>query len=206
MGAIAGLTTDSDNRKGPNLIKSMRDNGAITDAVFAFYLESTEGSSYLDIGSIDESAMRDPENLFMIDILYQNYWWAQTIVGIRFGDEEADSYGLHGEKAITDSGTSCIIVPDRYYDWILERLRYDFDMTYTSTNTQNIYLDTCLQIRSLPKISLLFGGYWFEADASDYVVRRGSECYLCLSRGGDMWILGDAFLRGYYAVHNLDTL
>jgi hypothetical protein len=41
--------------------------------------------------------MMNPDNLFMIDILWRNYWWAQKIEGIRFGDSEEDSYGLHGE-------------------------------------------------------------------------------------------------------------
>ena len=85
----------------------------------------------------------DPDNLFMIDILWRNYWWAQKIEGIRFGDSEEDSYGLHGDQAFTDSGTSCLIIPDRYFDWVLDRLRYDFDMSYTSTNTKSIYLDSC---------------------------------------------------------------
>ena len=38
-GAISGLATDSDNTAGPNLIKSLRDSGVITEATFSFYLE-----------------------------------------------------------------------------------------------------------------------------------------------------------------------
>ena len=38
-GAISGLATDSDNTPGPNLIKSLRSSGVITEATFSFYLE-----------------------------------------------------------------------------------------------------------------------------------------------------------------------
>lgn len=159
--AISGLATDSDENRGPNLVKRMRDAGVITDAVFAFYFELKANQSYLDIGYIDNSAMLDPTNLFMIDIITDNYWWAQSITGVRFGDSEEDAYGLHGEVAFTDSGTSCISVPDRYFIWLLDRLRYDFGMSYTSQNTERIYLDSCDQIATLPSIWFLFGGYWF---------------------------------------------
>lgn len=108
---------------------------------------------------------------------------------------------------IVDSGTSCIAVPYRYFMWILDRLRYDFGISYHSTNTASIYLDSCDQISLLPTIWFQFGGYWYQSDPADYVVILNSDCFLCITRTSSSgnWILGDAFLRGYYVVHNLES-
>lgn len=129
-GGIAGLATDSDDKWGPNLIKSFKNAGIIDNAYFCFFLMSSGTDSYIDVGYIRDDAMRDPTNLQMISILSGNYWWAQKVTAIRFGDE--DIYEVHGEEAFTDSGTSCIIVPSRYFEWLYDRLRYDYGMSYTS--------------------------------------------------------------------------
>jgi len=86
--AISGLATDSDNSYGPNLIKQLRNASIITDAVFSFYLSKSGSSSYLDVGYVDPDAMLDSSNLIMIDILENNYWWAQKVTAIRFGNDE----------------------------------------------------------------------------------------------------------------------
>ena len=78
------MATDSDKSWGPNLIKAFRDAGVITEAKFAFYLAGVEDLSYLDVGFFREDGMRDPSNLQMIDILKNNFWWAQSITGIKF--------------------------------------------------------------------------------------------------------------------------
>jgi hypothetical protein len=54
----------------------MRDSGIIRNATFSFYLHDYGDYSYLDIGHIDTDAMREPENLYMVNILKDNYWWA----------------------------------------------------------------------------------------------------------------------------------
>jgi len=76
-------------------------------------------TSYLDIGIIDNTAMKESTNLYMIPILTNNYWWAANVEGIRFGTGDADAWGLDATMGILDSGTSCLSIPNRYYDWVL---------------------------------------------------------------------------------------
>lgn len=111
IAAISGLATDSLGN-GPNLIKSMKTSGIITNSVFSFYLEGMTTTSYLDIGIIDNTAMKDSSNLYMIPILTNNYWWAANVEGIRFGATDADAWGLDATMAILDSGTSCLSIPN----------------------------------------------------------------------------------------------
>jgi hypothetical protein len=110
IAAISGLATDSLGNK-PNLIKSMKTSGIITNSVFSFYLEGMTTTSYLDIGIIDNTAMKDSSNLYMIPILTNNYKWAANVEGIRFVTTDADAWGLDSTVAILDSGTSCLSIP-----------------------------------------------------------------------------------------------
>ena len=122
VAAISGLATDSLGN-GPNLIKSMKSSGVISNSYFCFYLEGMSTTSYLDIGIIDNTAMKDSKNLNMIPILSNNYWWSANVEGIRFGTSESDAWGLDATMGILDSGTSCLSVPNKYYDWLLTQLR-----------------------------------------------------------------------------------
>lgn len=69
----------------------------------------------------------------------------------------------------------------------------------------------CDDIDQLPVIDFLFGGYWLQMIPEDYVIedtytigtRRVKRCSLCiLDNGDESWLLGDAFMRGYYHVHD----
>ena len=53
---------------------------------------------------------------------------------------------------------------------------------------------------------MLYGGYWMDVTAEDLsidIYSDGSRCSLCFS-GYDIsyWILGDAFMRGWYNIHD----
>ena len=74
----------------------------------------------------------------------------------------------------TDSGTSTITVSFRYWDWFLEKMssfvpsgfeKYD-DRLYIMANS---LANDCAEYASLPKISLLLGGHYFEILPSDYI-------------------------------------
>lgn len=62
--------------------------------------------------------MADPTNLYMMDIVDKSTHWALDITGIGFGDMEQNAYRIKGE-ALLDTGTSCIVVPSKYYLWFL---------------------------------------------------------------------------------------
>ncbi|XP_030876221.1 napsin-A isoform X2 [Leptonychotes weddellii] len=78
------------------------------------------------------------------------------------------------------------------------------------------YLIQCSKIPTLPPISFLLGGVWFNLTAQDYVIQiaRGGV-RLCFSGfqaldipppAGPLWILGDVFLRSYVAVFDRGNL
>ena len=58
----------------------------------------------------------------------------------------------------------------------------------------------------MPDFEILFGGYWMKVFAEDYVVpvNRAGTCSICLfgNEDRDYWLLGSAFLRGWYSIHD----
>jgi len=121
VAGIAGLATDADDKWGPNLVKSLRNNGVLSDAVFGFYLSRIPTVSFLDLGAIINSHMADSTNLYMMDIVDESTHWALDITGIGFGDMDQNAYRIKGE-ALLDTGTTCIVVPPKYYLWFMEKL------------------------------------------------------------------------------------
>ena len=59
----------------------------------------------------------------------------------------------------------------------------------------------------MPNVSLLYGDHWFEMFVDDYIYERKGECKICIYGQSDKeshWIIGNAFMRGYYVTHDLD--
>ena len=57
----------------------------------------------------------------------------------------------------------------------------------------------------MASFDLLFGGYWFQVLAEDYIVpvNNVGTCAICLSESDDgYWLLGDAFMRSWYNIHD----
>lgn len=95
IGGIIGLGTDADDQYGPNYIKSLHTSGALTDQVFAFYFNSDAfGSSFIDIGVIDESHMSDSNDLVTLNVVEEDFWWSNYVTGIKFGDDSNEEWGL----------------------------------------------------------------------------------------------------------------
>ena len=65
-------------------------------------------------------------------------------------------------------------------------------------------------MNELPSFEILYGDYWFEVTPEDYLIQHpddNSICFLCIA-GMDLdhWILGDAFMRGWYNIHDHENL
>jgi hypothetical protein len=59
----------------------------ISNAVFGFYLTGHTESSYLDIGMLQTSSMRNESELVWMDVEPTEYWWSQDIKGMRIYNE-----------------------------------------------------------------------------------------------------------------------
>jgi hypothetical protein len=102
------------------------------------------------------------------------------VSGIRFGSTEANTWGLDPLNGILASGSTCITVPDVYYSWVLEILVNEFGMSYSSNLGEQIFLTSCVNQFTLPKLYFLVGSYWYQADPTDYVYVLDEKCFVCI--------------------------
>ena len=158
---ILGLTTQYNQFvTGPSLVWQMYEQSIIEEPVFAFYLAGPYEDSYFDAGVIQESAMKDPSKLIELDVINDNAWWMNYLRGVAFDGVE---YMLDKDIAITDTGTSCVYMPQQYYDDFMSHVLSD-------VSSHDNYI-RCQDIGKLPKIEFNFGNYWFEMNPEDYTVR-----------------------------------
>lgn len=72
------------------------------------------------------------------------------------------------------------------------------------------YTVDCAKVPSLPTLSFKFGGKDFPISAEDYVLNAGGTCISAFTGMdipapmGPLWIIGDAFLRRWYSVYDLE--
>ncbi|KAK2495157.1 hypothetical protein MC885_005796 [Smutsia gigantea] len=118
-------------------------------------------------------------------------------------DQETAEGGELGCAAILDTGTSLITGPTGEIQALHAAIG-------AIPLVMGQYLLKCSEIPTLPTVSFLLGGVWFNLTAQEYIlqiVRGGVR--LCLSGfqaldmpppAGPFWILGDVFLGTYVAV------
>ena len=103
IGGIMGLGPGADDDDdGPSFIKALKAADAISDPVFAFYLQgdnveiATGTNSYLDVGVIQNSRMSNVADLVTIPILEDedNTRWSSYVTGIKFGATDEDAWAF----------------------------------------------------------------------------------------------------------------
>ena len=211
---IVGLSTGNPPlTEGDLLVKKLHEQGLIEKPIFAFYLSGTEGESFLDIGRLQSGALISLDDMVWIDVLSRNFWWTNYIEGIKFtgADGTVAQYAVKKTKALTDSGTSCVYMPYEYYDSVLHQIqKYALRPELVDISWDGEIAVKCDIREELPVISFLFGGYWMEMRPEDYIVEYEGFCFACLGKGDygvhQEWLLGDAFLRGFYSAHDYSSM
>lgn len=104
-------------------------------------------------------------------------WMPKTNLSI----PKIDGYSLIPKQAITDSGTSFAYFPDVYYQAIMKKV---LKLVVFKQQVDGLYVISCLERKLLPPIYLLYGGYWIEMKASDYILETQGQCSVCLLSNG----------------------
>lgn len=206
---IVGMSTGyGPFTEGPILVQELYKDELIENPIFGFYLTGVDGQSYLDIGRFQDGAVRNQSEMVWLKVVEDDFWWTNYITGIKFTKANrgiAYEYRLDSNKAMTDSGTSCVYMPNIIYDAVLNNIR---EMSMNRDNVEiswdgEILID-CKDVSELPIIEILYGGYWMEMLPEDYIVEYEGYCFACLGKAdyGEEWILGDAFMRGFYSTHD----
>jgi len=195
---ILGLAYDtiSVNHITPPFYNAI-DQGLLDEKLFTFRLgASEEDGGEAVFGGIDDSHYTG--KITYVPIRRKGYWEVE-LESVTFGDDELE---LDNTGAAIDTGTSLIVLPTT----IAEMLNSEIGAT-RSWNGQ--YTLPCDKVPSLPDFTFFFGGKPYPISGSDYILNVNNNCISAFTGmdinlpGGDLWIVGDVFLRKYFTVYDL---
>ncbi|XP_074854089.1 pepsin A-like [Carettochelys insculpta] len=169
---------------------NMMNEGLVSQDLFSVYLSSDDQSgSFVMFGGIDSSYYSGDLN--WIPLSAETYWEI-TMDSVTMNGESVACSG--GCQAIIDTGTSLLAGPSTGISNIL---------SYIGASDGSI---SCSDMSSLPDIIFTINGIEFPVPASAYILDESGSCTAGLegidvsTSSGELWILGDVFIRQYYVV------
>ncbi|KAH8810319.1 Asp-domain-containing protein [Flagelloscypha sp. PMI_526] len=173
------------------------DQGLLDEPVVSFRIGRTaEDGGEVVFGGIDKSAYTG--ELTYVPVRQKAYWEVE-LESVAFGDDELE---LENTGAAIDTGTSLIVVPVVVGEMINTEIGAKKSWT-------GQYTVDCKTVPSLPDFTFTFGGRAFPLKATDYILEVSGSCISSFTPQdiklpwGDLWIIGDVFLRCYYTVYDL---
>ncbi|KAG2139032.1 aspartic peptidase domain-containing protein [Suillus clintonianus] len=174
-----------------SVFQTLVSQGAVPEPVFAFKLASSGSELY--VGGVNSALYRGP--FTYTPVTQQGYWQiAGDAIGIN-GKEV-----VNGFSAIVDTGTTLIIGDTSY----VSQLYAVINATEVGGGVYSLPCD------AMPNVNITIGGKPFALSAETFNFGKyGSSGNTCLggiagSDGlGDLWILGDVFLRNVYSVFDV---
>ncbi|MGH0160377.1 UNVERIFIED_CONTAM: hypothetical protein FKN15_039301 [Acipenser sinensis] len=192
---ILGLSYPSISSSGATpVFDNMMNQGLVSQDLFSIYLSRNGAAgSVVLFGGIDESYYTGQIN--WVPVTYQGYWQIAVDNIMINGQVVACSQGC---QAIVDSGTSLIAGPPTEISSIQQWIG--------AVNSNNEYLINCQNIPSMPQVVVTINGIPYTLPAAAYVRQINGQCtsgFQSMSlptAQGDLWILGDVFIREYYSI------
>ncbi|EHB05685.1 Napsin-A [Heterocephalus glaber] len=177
------------------------EQGLLEKPIFSFYLNrdfaGADGGE-LVLGGADPAHYIPP--LTFVPVTVPAYWQIH-MERVKVGT--GLTLCAQGCAAIVDTGTSLITGPS-------EEIRALHRAIGGLPWLAGEHFILCSKIPTLPPVSFLLGGVWFNLTAQDYVIQISQGGFrFCLSGfhaldmpppAGPLWILGDVFLGAYVAV------
>ncbi|XP_035885423.1 pepsin A isoform X1 [Phyllostomus discolor] len=193
---ILGLAYPSIAASGATpVFDNIWDQGLVSQDLFSVYLSSNDQSgSVVMFGGIDSSYYTG--NLNWVPLSSETYWQI-TVDSITMNGQAIACSG--GCQAIVDTGTSLLAGPT---DAIANIQSY-IGASQTSNGQMAV---SCLAINSLPDIVFTINGIQYPLPPSAYILQSEQSCVSGFqgmnlpTASGELWILGDVFIRQYFTV------
>jgi cathepsin D len=167
--------------------------GQLDAPMFSFFLETTGENGELTLGGMDPAHVGGPQ--VTVPLSSETYYEVQ-LDGLSVNGNKVTTV----TKAILDTGTSLLAGPTADVKALVQTL----GGTPFPLNPNEYTID-CSLVPGLPTLSITIGGSTFELTGSQYTLSVEGMCLLAMTGldvpapAGPLWILGDPFLRAYYA-------
>ncbi|NXD16660.1 PEPA protein, partial [Nothocercus nigrocapillus] len=192
-----GLAFPSISSSGATpVFDNMMSQSLVSQNLFSIYLTPDEKKgSFVMFGGIDDAYFTG--NLSWIPLSSETYWQIKVDSITMYGRPIACPYGCQG---IVDSGTSLVAGPAAG----INNIQYEIGAAQAKNGSHMV---NCSFISLLPDIVFIINGIQFPLPPQAYIRQlkdgscmSGFEAFSLHTTGGDLWILGDVFLRRYYSV------
>uniref|UniRef100_A0A8C3YVX5 Pepsin A n=1 Tax=Catagonus wagneri TaxID=51154 RepID=A0A8C3YVX5_9CETA len=174
---------------------NMWDEGLVSQDLFSVYLSSNDDSgSVVLFGGIDSSYYTGSLNWVPVSV--EGYWQI-TLDSVTMDGETIACSG--GCQAIVDTGTSLLAGPTT----AISNIQSDIG---ASENFYGEMTISCSAINSLPDIVFTINGVQYPLSPSAYILQEDGSCVSGFegmdvsTSSGELWILGDVFIRQYFTV------
>nr|Q9GMY8.1 RecName: Full=Pepsin A; Flags: Precursor [Sorex unguiculatus]BAB11750.1 pepsinogen A [Sorex unguiculatus] len=193
---ILGLAYPSISSSGATpVFDNMWNQGLVSQDLFSVYLSSNDQSgSVVMFGGIDSSYYTGSLN--WVPLSSEGYWQI-TVDSITMNGQSIACNG--GCQAIVDTGTSLLSGPTNAIANIQSKIG-------ASQNSQGQMAVSCSSIKNLPDIVFTINGIQYPLPASAYILQSQEGCSSGFqgmdipTSSGELWILGDVFIRQYFTV------
>ncbi|KAL8178860.1 UNVERIFIED_CONTAM: hypothetical protein K2H54_057276 [Gekko kuhli] len=179
--AVGGATPVFDN---------MMSEGLVQQDLFSVYLSRETTGSVVIFGGIDESYFTGSIN--WNTVTEQGYWQIAMDSILVNGQEIACNGGC---QAIVDTGTSLLAGPPASITKIQNAIG-------ATPGNYDQYDINCNNLSNMPDVVFVINGIQYPLTPSAYTnqVMQGDCTSGFQNTSGDLWILGDVFLREYYSI------
>uniref|UniRef100_A0A914CUU4 Peptidase A1 domain-containing protein n=1 Tax=Acrobeloides nanus TaxID=290746 RepID=A0A914CUU4_9BILA len=176
--------------------------------LFTVYMKRLGSSSYnviedggaITYGAIDtNNCESEISYVNLVEDMNSRYYWQFNLEGLSIGDYSYEK----NQQAISDTGTSFLVGPQKQVDNIYQQIGAFYDTDY------GLYVLECDKISGLPSLNLKIGGNLFAIPPDQYVLQFNSTDTYCIvaiqtmDAGGPDWILGDTFIRSYCNIYDI---
>ena len=189
--------------------------GVISQRVFSVFLAPnefnasgvTKDGSMLTIGDYDTEQFANGRNATFLPLInVEKGDWSVQLDGIQVDSTDIQ---LSTNWAVMGTGTSLLLAPSEdYYNLVSY-----FKKTGRCDDSWDFLLCDCTSTNksSYPTLNFNLSGTVFELPSDFYMLEIGQAasqiCWVLISNSGlPYWLLGDAFLRGYYSIYDMDNM
>ncbi|XP_054950365.2 pepsin A-5 [Pan paniscus] len=193
---ILGLAYPSISSSGATpVFDNIWNQGLVSQDLFSVYLSADDKSgSVVIFGGIDSSYYTGSLN--WVPVTVEGYWQI-TVDSITMNGEAIAC--AEGCQAIVDTGTSLLTGPTSP----IANIQSDIG---ASENSDGDMAVSCSAISSLPDIVFTINGVQYPVPPSAYILQSEGSCISGFqgmnvpTESGELWILGDVFIRQYFTV------
>ncbi|CAG8631242.1 5920_t:CDS:1, partial [Ambispora leptoticha] len=167
----------------------------ISDPVFGFFLgreeDKTGDKSELSIGGVDKTKFKGDLNFNKVA---DPSYWQIKLDDIKFGGK---SLKIGTDTAIIDTGTTVVVASTDAFTAINTKI--------PGSNYNPAYDAYTIPCDTKSVVSFVFGGVSYDINPEDLVFKDESSglCFSAIFDGGDLWVIGDTFLKNVYTAFDL---